>query len=55
MDNIDRDMDREIMGNPENKVDVTKYIYDDPGQRTGSLRFDADNKPLFLMFDLTSC
>lgn len=49
------DKERKIMGNPENKVAVTKYIYDKYGRRTETLRFDANNNPLYLMFDLTSC
>jgi hypothetical protein len=34
---------------------VTKYIYDNPGKRTGTLRLDANHNPLYLMFDLNSC
>jgi len=49
------DKERKIAGNPENKVALTKYIYDKAGQRTETLRYDAENKPLHLLFDLTNC
>jgi hypothetical protein len=49
------DKERKIAGNPENKVALTKYIYDQAGQRTETLRYDEENNPLYLMFDLTNC
>ena len=49
------DKERKIMNNPENKVAITKYIYDELGNRTETLRFDKDNVPLKLKYDITNC
>jgi hypothetical protein len=49
------DKDRNITGNPENKVAITKYRYDDLGKRIETLRFDKDNNPLYMKYDLTTC
>jgi uncharacterized protein YkuJ len=49
------DKNRNPTNNPENKVSLTLYKYDDLGNRTETLRFDKDGAPVHVMYDLTNC
>ncbi len=49
------DKNRNPYNNPENKVALTLYKYDNLGNRTETLRFDKGGAPVHVMYDLTNC
>jgi YD repeat-containing protein len=40
------DKDRNLINDPENRVAVTEYKYDETGNRTETLKYDRDRVPV---------